>query len=412
MSTNDKSSGSGSKGGIRPVFFIVGIIVFAVIIVAETVSIIYFSQKSKTEATPEPEYTQSAAPEDTGTPSATPVSTPEATNGNTSAPTAAPTNAPTSAPTTPTNTPASTPTNTPTVTPTNTPTATPTAAPTNTPTATPSNTPAVSGIDDVAARIVDPKDIDFSFLDGVSTERFADCKEGTYDWYPGKVQRDADGNITYPWDRYKSTLDILNKYGAIYRKNADQKVVYLTFDCGYENGNTNRILDILKEKNVQAIFFVTGAFVDYGDMTKSMMERMLAEGHLIGSHTEHHKVMPKLSNEEFCEELNSVYRKLKKVLGEDFTMLYYRPPQGAATPRDLALASYLGYHTTFWAFAYGDYNPDNQPDPVKSLENMENSLHPGCVYLLHAVSSTNAEVLGDLIDYIRAEGYEIRRIDK
>ena len=122
--------------------------------------------------------------------------------------------------------------------------------------------------------------------------------------------------------------------------------------------------------------------------------------------------MPTLSDEEFVTELNTVYRRLKDALGEDFTMLFYRPPEGAATPRDLALANYLGYHTTFWSFAYGDYNVDNQPDPAASLEKMKNQLHPGCVYLLHAVSKTNATVLGDLIDYIRAEGYEIRRIDQ
>ena len=156
---------------------------------------------------------------------------------------------------------------------------------------------------------------------------------------------------------------------------------------------------------------MTGGFVDEGSKTLPIMKRMLAEGHLIGSHTEHHKVMPTLSNEEFVEELNSVYRKLKKVLGDDFTMLFYRPPQGASCPRDLALASYLGYYSVFWSFAYGDYEPTAQPEPAASLQKMKDTLHPGCVYLLHAVSSTNATVLGDLIDYIHAEGYEIRRID-
>ena len=292
------------------------------------------------------------------------------------------------------------------------PTAAPTSAPTSAPTAAPSgSTPAVTGIDDVAARIVDPATADLSFLNGISREHFEDCSEGSFDWYPGAVKKDASGNITYPWDRYPSTLDYLRRYGGIYRKNADQKVCYLTFDCGYENGCTERILDTLKAKNAKAIFFVTGGYVDEKG-TLPIMQRMLDEGHLIGSHTEHHYIMPTLSDADFMEELNSVYRKLKSKLGSDFTLLFYRPPQGASTPRDLALASYMGYHTVFWSFAYGDYDRDNQPDPAASLQKMKDTLHPGCVYLLHAISTTNASVLGDLIDYIYAEGYEIRRIDR
>ncbi len=365
-----------------PVMYIIGIIVLITFIVIEIVGIVKYSQKPPAESiytpvltateTPEPAAESTPEPaQSTASPVITETGTPE---GQTPSPTPVPETA------------------------------------TATPSPTPANTPAVTGIDDVAARIIDPATIDFSFLDGVSTDRFEDCKDN-YDWYCGQIIRDGNGNVTYPWDRYSSTLNCLKQYGGIYRKNTDQKVIYLTFDCGYENGNTMSILDTLKEKNVKSIFFVTGGFIDYGDMTKAMMERMLAEGHLIGSHTEHHKLMPTLSNEEFCEELNSVYRKLKNVLGEDFTTLYYRPPQGAATPRDLALACYLGYHTTFWSFAYGDYNTENQPDPVASLQKLKDWLHPGAVYLLHAVSSTNATILGDFIDYVRSEGYEIRRID-
>ena len=356
-----------------PILYILGIVILVAFIIIEFVAIAKYSRSSGTGET------EATDPPATETVTATPDVTDEP--GNTATHEA-----------------------TPETTPEDTPTATPEA--------TPQNTPAVTGIDDVAARIIDPSDIDFSFLDEITAEKFEDCKDGEYDWYFAPVNRDANGKITHPWDRYSSTLNYLAKYGGIYRKNEDQKVVYLTFDCGYENGNTMTILDVLKEKNVQAIFFVTGGFVDYGDMTKEMMQRMLNEGHLIGSHTENHKIMPTLSNEEFVEELNSIYRKLKSVLGNDFTMCYYRPPQGAATPRDLALANYLGYHTTFWSFAYGDYNTENQPDPAASLQKMKDYLQPGCVYLLHAVSKTNATVLGDLIDYIRSEGYEIRRIDQ
>lgn len=384
MDTNDKTNKTRFKRSFLPVLYIIGIIVFVALIVIEIVAIVNYSKQPPIDKDPTPVMSGTPTPESTASSDPTPAPTGAATdtpeNGNTPSHETQPT-------------------------------AASTATPSPTPTSGPQQTPAKTGIDDIAARIIDPADIDFSFLDGVSRDKFEDSGD-SYDWYCGAVKKDQNGKITYPWDRYPSTLNYLKQYGGIYRKNADQKVVYLTFDCGYENGNTNSILDTLKEKNVQAIFFVTGGFVDYGEMTQKMMRRMLDEGHLIGSHTENHKVMPTLSDEEFCNELNSLYRKLKKVLGEDFTMLFYRPPQGASCPRDLALASYLGYHTTFWAFAYGDYNPDNQPDPAASLQKMKDQLHPGCVFLLHAVSKTNATILGDLIDYIRAEGYEIRRIDQ
>lgn len=288
------------------------------------------------------------------------------------------------------------------------------ATPTPTPTPTPSNS--TSQAPSGAARIEDPNSIDYSFLDGISREPFEDGSpngDGTrsYDWFPGKVTRNADGTISKPWDRYASTLAYLEKYGGIYRKNENENAIYLTFDCGYEYGYTTKILDTLKEKNVKAIFFVTGGFLNESS-NHALLKRMYDEGHLIGSHTENHKIMPTVSNTEFVSELNSVYRKCKEILGDSFTMAYYRPPQGASCPRDLALANYLGYHSTFWSFAYGDYNVDNQPAEDKALATMKEWLHPGAVYLLHAVSSTNTAVLGDFIDYVRSEGFVLKRIDE
>lgn len=396
------------SGNIKTTFMIVIMLILAVFIVVEIAALVKAGRKQPdplptrdpASYTDEPVYT--AAPEATEEPSSD-TEAPEV-SGDPTQSVIEPT--PEESPSSPANTAAPTATAAPTQKPTSTPYVT--ATPSNTPS---DATPAVTGIDDVAARIVDPASADLSFLNGVSRDHFEDCSEGSFDWYPGAVKRDSSGNVTYPWDRYPSTLNYLKQYGGIYRKNTDQKVCYLTFDCGYENGYTEKILDTLKAKNVQAIFFVTGGYVDEKG-TLPIMQRMLDEGHLIGSHTEHHKIMPTLSDTEFMEELNSLYRKLKGKFGDSFTTLFYRPPQGASSPRDLALASYMGYHTVFWAFAYGDYDRDNQPDPAASLQKMKDSLHPGCVYLLHAISSTNATVLGDLIDFIHAEGYEIRRIDR
>lgn len=262
-----------------------------------------------------------------------------------------------------------------------------------------------------SADIKNPSSIDYSFLSNKSKNNFEDCSDGSFDWYPGKVERSEDGKVNYVWDRYKSTLDVLDANGGIYRQNADKNSLYLTFDCGYENGNTAKILDTLKAKNVKAIFFVTGGFLQETS-NHALLKRMYNEGHLIGNHTENHKIMPILSNEEFVSELNSVYKRCKEILGNDFKMSYYRPPQGASCERDLALANYLGYKTVFWSVTHADYNPDNQPAHDVAMKNIKGALHPGAVYLLHAVSSTNAAILGDFIDYCVAEGFTFKRIDK
>ncbi len=304
----------------------------------------------------------------------------------------------------------SAPTAAPTVAPT------PTVKPTSRPSVKPSNGLFPNG-DIAAAKIIEPENIDFSFLDNVSTAPFADAGKDengnkVFDWYPGSVERLPDGTINKKWDRYDSTVNLLKQYNGVYRKDESVNTIVLTFDCGYEfGGNTAKILDTLKANNVKAIFFVTAEFTD-NSANHGLLKRMYNEGHLIGNHTKNHPVMPTVSPEQFVEELNYVYKRCKEILGEDFTMSYYRPPQGACNERDLAIAQYLGYNTTFWSFAYGDYNTAAQPDEASSLAKMKKQLHPGAVYLLHAISTTNANVLGDFIDYVHGEGFDIKRIDE
>lgn len=384
MAENEKNSKF--KGDKSTTIALIIFVILCIFIIIECVAL--FGNKDKNNGVAEETYapTSSAAPEVT--------KAPETTEGGDIIVTDAPTYVPTAEAT-----------QNPTIAPTSAPTSAPTAAP-----ATPSAPSGDFSGESKAAKIIDAKSIDYSFLNGVSRESFEDADEGSFDWYPGKVTH-KDGKLVYDWDRYPSTLNYIKQYGALYRKNPDVKAIYLTFDCGYENGVTEKILDVLKEKNASGIFFVTGDYVDSAD-NQRIMRRMIDEGSLIGSHTENHKEMPKLSDEEFVNELNTVYAKMKKIMGDDFTWAYYRPPQGATNPRDLALAKYLGYNTALWAFAYGDYNPDNQPDPAEALAKLKDGIHPGAVYLLHAISSTNAAILGDFIDYARSEGYEIRRIDK
>lgn len=263
---------------------------------------------------------------------------------------------------------------------------------------------------------------DFSFLDGIDKNaHFSDKapKDPAGDWYPGKTTRDlTTGEVKYNWDRAADTLALIDKYDAIYRGNKAEKVVYLTFDCGYEYrtaegkysvGVTNVILDVLKEKNVPGTFFVTG---DYLKTDIDIVRRMLNEGHIVGNHTMHHPRMTQVTAEEFVKEIKDSNDLLKSQIPSAPDMIFYRPPGGAANEWTLALAHEMGLKTTFWSSTEPDFDPANQPDPVVTLNNDKVKLHNGCVYLLHAVSITNAEILGELIDYIRAEGYEIRPLSE
>ncbi len=246
-----------------------------------------------------------------------------------------------------------------------------------------------------------------SALNAMPKTLFDDCgTDTTGSWFFGKVKRDlATGEVTYVWDRWPNTLASLEKYGAIYRRHTEEKVCYLTFDCGYENGWTAPILDTLKAKNAPGIFFVTG---DYVDTAEAELRRMIDEGHLVGNHTENHYNPTTLTAEVFREEIESVENKMKTKLGYDLPMLYWRPPQGATNDYVLAMSEAMGLRTVLWSYAYYDYDPANQMDYATALQRAKEALHPGCVYLLHAVSQTNAEMLGELIDWIRAQGYEIR----
>ena len=259
----------------------------------------------------------------------------------------------------------------------------------------------------------------FTFLEGIDksvhfSDKNPDPKD-MGDWYPGKVTRDlTTGQVTYNWDRAADTLALVDKYGAIYRGSSEEKVIYLTFDCGYEyrnadypDGVTADILDTLKEKNVSATFFVTG---DYLESDIDLVRRMLDEGHIVGNHTMNHPRMTTVSAETFVNEIKEANDLLKSKIPSAPDMIFYRPPGGAANEWTLALAHEMGLTTTVWSATEPDYDPSNQPDPMVTLNNDKVKLHNGCVYLLHAVSVTNAQILGELIDYARAEGYEIRSL--
>jgi peptidoglycan-N-acetylmuramic acid deacetylase len=190
---------------------------------------------------------------------------------------------------------------------------------------------------------------------------------------------------------------------------ADEKVVYLTFDAGYENGNIEKILNILNEKKVPAAFFV---LINLLKKNPALIKRMEEEGHLVCNHTAHHKDMTKIVDKmQFYSELHALEAAYKELTGKDMQK-FYRPPEGRFNERNLEIASEYGYKTVFWSFAYADWDNAKQPSADAAKKKILDNVHNGAVLLLHPTSSTNAEILGDVIDSLISEGYRFGTLEE
>lgn len=198
-------------------------------------------------------------------------------------------------------------------------------------------------------------------------------------------------------------------YSAYYVGDTEEKIIYLTFDCGYENGNTEPILDALKKHDVKATFFVVGHFLE---TAPEMIKRMVEEGHTVGNHTYHHLDMPTISDKEvFREELDSVSDLFTEITGAKLSP-FYRPPQGKCNEENLKMAQELGYYTIFWSLAYVDWNTDAQPSHEEAFEKLTGRIHPGAVVLLHNTSQTNGEILDELLVRWEEMGYSFRPLSE
>ena len=180
----------------------------------------------------------------------------------------------------------------------------------------------------------------------------------------------------------------------------DSDKIYLTFDEGYENGYTSRILDILKEKNVKAVFFIT---YPYAKSEPALVRRMIEEGHTLGNHSTKHLIYPDMPLTEAAKDLLNLHEYVLAQYG--YKMSLFRPPEGAFSEQTLALCKSLNYNVMLWSFAYKDYDTANQPIAIEALDNMLKKAHPGEIMLLHAVSRTNSEILGEAIDALRAKDF-------
>lgn len=221
------------------------------------------------------------------------------------------------------------------------------------------------------------------------------------DWYivPNKNNLPPEPN--------KEAIPYFDKFNSYYIGNIEKKVLYLTFDEGYENGYTSQILDTLKEHNVPAAFFVVKPYIKNN---KDLILRMVNEGHLVCNHSANHPSMAKvLDTEKFNKEFSEVEEEFEKITNKPMPK-YFRPPMGKFSPYSLKLTNDLGYKSIFWSFAYKDFDIKNQPSKEAAEKLILSRMHNGAIILLHAVSKTNAEILGNLLTNLKNQGYEFKSL--
>ncbi len=222
-----------------------------------------------------------------------------------------------------------------------------------------------------------------------------------YDWY---YQPRTDGKQPLPC----SEPDFLKKYNDYYLGSPDEKVIYLTFDAGFENGNMPKILDTLKKHKTPAAFFLTGHYLK---TQPDLIRRMVEEGHLVCNHSNHHPNMAAMTDyTKFKEELTSVEDMFRQITGKEMPK-YFRPPQGKFSETTLKYAQEMGYTTVFWSFAYRDWLVNDQPQPGAAISLIMQRTHPGEIALIHATSKTNADILDEVLTRWESMGYQLKSLD-
>ncbi|WP_294371315.1 delta-lactam-biosynthetic de-N-acetylase [uncultured Clostridium sp.] len=210
-----------------------------------------------------------------------------------------------------------------------------------------------------------------------------------------------------PSEPPKECLNFLKENDGYYLGDTSNKTIYLTFDEGYENGNTGKILDTLKELEVPAAFFVVKPYID---TEPDLIKRMVNEGHIVGNHSVHHPSMAQIhDSEKFKSEFTGVEDAYKELTGQDMPK-FFRPPMGKYSKESLEMTKQLGYKTIFWSFAYKDWLINDQPSESKGIEKIVNGSHPGCIMLLHAVSDTNTKILKQVITDLKNSGYQFKSL--
>lgn len=201
----------------------------------------------------------------------------------------------------------------------------------------------------------------------------------------------------------------LKKYNSYFVGSEKEKLIYLTFDCGFEAGYTEKMLDVLKKHNVKATFFVVG---NYLTSSPDIIKRMENEGHIVANHTYSHPDMSKISDEKsFKEELLKTEAEYEKITGKKMQK-FYRPPRGKFSENNLKMANNLGYKTIFWSLAYVDWYQDKQPSKDEAFSKLIPRMHPGSIVLLHNTSKTNGEILDELLTKWKEMGYKFKNLNE
>ncbi len=201
--------------------------------------------------------------------------------------------------------------------------------------------------------------------------------------------------------------ELLKKYEGIDMGNSEQKVVYLTFDEGYEAGYTKQILETLKKNNVTATFFITAHYLN---SQEELVKQMIEENHIIGNHTKNHPSLPDLKDLEIENEIMDLHKAVYQKF--NYEMKYIRPPKGEFSERTLQITKTLGYTTVMWSLAYDDWDESKQNREDYAKQKILDNIHPGAVILLHANSKDNANILDECIQSIKSSGYEIKSLDE
>jgi peptidoglycan-N-acetylmuramic acid deacetylase len=205
-----------------------------------------------------------------------------------------------------------------------------------------------------------------------------------------------------------ATADELKKYDTYFIGDTNEKVIYLTFDAGYENGYTSSILDALKKHNVPATFFLVGNYIK---TSPDLVKRMVEEGHNVANHTYNHPNMSNISSmDAFRKEIEDLEKLFVETTGQKMTK-FYRPPQGKYSVSNLDMAKELGYKTFFWSLAYVDWYNDKQPTKEEAFKKLLGRIHPGAVVLLHSTSKTNSQILDELLAKWKEMGYSFGKLD-
>ncbi len=242
----------------------------------------------------------------------------------------------------------------------------------------------------------------FAFVICFSRPFYVFANGSSFNWYFKPSQNGAQPVCT-------PEATFLQNYDVIYLGDENEKKIYLTFDAGYENGNVEKTLDILKDEDVPGAFFVLPQIVKNNT---DLIKRMKEEGHLVCNHTKSHRNMSKVQDyETFQKEILEAEQIMSEVTGYDMDK-FYRPPEGAFNEKNLEFADKLGYTTVFWSLAHADWDENNQPNPESALQKLISRTHPGCVLLLHPTSSTNAAILKDYITKMKNDGYEFCAISE